>query len=730
MHRPIAPLFALVLSLSFLPNLLPNLSPAAAAVVTCPSPTIDDLQQRFSQLVNGINQKTGGESLGEFQDLLSQVRSSSNAALRASFLEQVLDGEFPGISVIPLRSLQQAVELEQLGPDRNKPQTDRFIAFVNDLSKIAQSLPAGHSFTKARSLVKLANYAILLGQPQLAPPLLQSAELAATGVQGDVYRGRVLAQVAWGQGIANQPNAAKTLAQASQLYAKPPVKSRSQQLALDIGIAAASLGDEALAQDWIKTINNDSDVYIRQTLVRSALRRKNGPAAMALARRITLPGNQSESLAEISEFYARNASPVTARGILTQAWGKWGNTTENSAPYNLINAAARLGYFDLAIAWVKQPRSNGPSPITHSLILSLAKAQQPEKAGEILDLYLKQIQASPDSGWRSFEVSSWANAAHRAGLLSRVADRWSDLPSSVTAVLLGESFATNYAKQSSIATAMTWTEKLNDRPVDSPFPSKILAVTALADYAYAQQQPAQAQAMLTQLEAQIEPYIQRLKKEGQAIVYVRSEAYTRLARVYGKAGQKAQASRLILMAVKANPDLGNPEFAQPSDNPYSLTMEAQLYDLAYEASQAIAFPEIRLSWMYGAASALAKTKQLEPARAILKQPTIVGFMRADLLLTIAAQEQGKEAIATLQQALTAAQAIPGAESEFDRLGRDGSTIIPLETDRGSTVISVAVGYAKAGQVSQAKAIVAKLKDAENRQDGARLIQEALAQKCS
>jgi hypothetical protein len=240
------------------PPLLPS-SPIvqAAQAATCPnpSPTIGDLEQRFSRFRNEINQKSGGESLTDFQDLLSQVRSSSNPALRASFLEQVI-GESLGVSAMPLRSLQQAVELDQSGPTRNKPQADRFIAFTQELSKIAQSLPPGHSVTKARSLAQLADYAILLGQPQLAPPLLQSAELAAAGVQGDVLRGRTLAQVARVQAIANQPNATKTLALAVQLYAKPPAKDRSPQLALDLGIAAAAVGGEPLALEWIKVVTN------------------------------------------------------------------------------------------------------------------------------------------------------------------------------------------------------------------------------------------------------------------------------------------------------------------------------------------------------------------------------------------------------------------------------------------------------------------------------------------
>ncbi len=731
MHRPFAPLLALALSLS--PTILPSLPPARAAT-TCqnPSPQTIDLEQRFSRFSNGIDQKSGAESLAEFQDLLTQVRSSSNPALRASFLEQVAIGGAPGISTIPLRSLQQALELDQSGPDRNKPQTDRFIAFTQELSKIAQSLPVGHSFTKTRSLAQLADYAILLGQPQLAPPLLQSAELAAAGVQGDVLRGLALARVARVQAIANLPNAPKNLAQAAQLYAKPPAKDRSRPLALDLGIAAATIGGEPLAQEWINVMTfggreNGYAAPIYQALVRSALRRNQGPAALAIARRITVPLHQAESLGEISEFYARNASPVTAKTVLTQAWKKWGNTKEASAQHAVINSAALSGYFDEAIAWIKQTPADSPKPITHRLILSLAKAQQPEKAGQMLDLYLKNIQTFTDSTWQISEFSSWAIAARRARLLNWAADRWTTLPGEAMVALQRDSFATNYAKQTSIATAAAWTDTLTDRPTNSPFPSKILAVTGLADYAYAEKQPAQAQALLTKLEAQIEPYIQRLKKDGQSIGPIQSEAYARIAQVYGKAGQKAEARRLLQLAIKANPELGNPQFAQPTDNPYSLMMEAKLFDLADEAAEAMVTPETRLQWMYGKAIAQAKINQLEPARQLLKQANIAGIWRTDLLLAIAAQQKGQAAKATLQQALTAARTIGGAESEFDRLGAEGGTVIPLETDRGSVVISVAVAHARLGFVAEAKAIVAQLKDAENRKDGASLIQAALTE---
>jgi hypothetical protein len=731
MHRPIAPLLSLIFSLSLIPSLLPSLPfTQAAQAATCPNPgsRISDLEQRIGQIRTELNQQNPREALRILQEVLPQVRSSSDAVLRATLLQQLLIIEPVGIQPSPLQSLQQALELDLSGADRGASNPKLFIDLIADLGPIAKSLPQGHSFTKVRSLVQLANYTIHLGQPQLATPLLQAAEPAAqTGVQGDFFRSRALAQVARGQAIANQPNAKKTLDQAVKLYASLPAKDQSQQLALDLGIAAASFGDEALAQPWSKLLPKETAAYISQTWVRSALRNRKHQAAVAIARRITSPIHQAESLGEISEFYARNASPVTGRAVLSQAWT---TIKDDNIREQLVNAAGRSGYFDLAIDWSKQIQSSNPSALFQTLILTLAKAQQPENASQVLDRYLQQIPISVTSNWQSFEYFSWANTARRARLLGWVADRWTSLPQDVTAALTVESFATDYAQQTSIATASTWTEKLADRPENSPFPSKILAVTALADYAYAQQKPAQAQALLTQLEAQIKPYIQRLKKDGQSIGPIQSEAYARIARVYGKAGQMVQARRLIQLAIKANPDLGNPQAAQPSDNPYSLMMEAKLFGLAYEVAQSIASPETRLSWMDGAAIALAKTKQLEQAQQLLKQPNIVGFMRVNLLLTIAAQQQGNGAIETLNQALTAAKTIPGAESEFDHLGAEGGTVIPMETDRGSAVIAVAVAYAKAGRVDQAKAIVAQLKDAENRQDGTRLIQAAVAGGCN
>ncbi len=728
----IAPPLSLGLSLALLPTPWASASTTQAArtTTTCPTPslTIGDLEQRISRMGSEINQKGPREALRQLQELLPQVSSSSNAALRASLLEQLLN-EPLGLQPMPLRELQQALELDLSGPDRGASQAQLFISFIKDLSQTAQGLPAGHSLTKVRALVQLADYAISLGQPQLAPPLLQAAETAAqTGVQGDAFRVLAWAEVARGQAIANLPNARINLGQAGRLYDQLPVKSRSQKLALHIGLAAASLGDEPLTQSWLKAVNDSGLAnYINQTLVQGAIRNRNHTQALGIARRITDPALQAQSLGEVSEFYARNASPVTGRAVLTQAWSQ---TKAVATQQQFVNAATQAGYLDLAIDWNQQIRSDSPGATFPTLILALAKAQQPEKAGPLLERYLQQIQTSVDSSWQISEITNWGNTVRRSGMLSWLADRWSTVPQSVTANIPVADLVVAYAQQTSIAKAATWTEKLTGQGMLSPLPSKFLAVTALADYAYRQQQPAQVQALLSKLESEIEPYIERLRKDGQMVEPIRSEAYGRLAVAYGKAGQMSQARRLLQLAMAANPDLGNPQVAQPSDNPYSLMMEAKLFGLAYEAAQLIK-TDYRLTWMYEPAIALVQANQFEPAKKLLTDSNLKGGMRVRLLLAIAGQPQTdhKTAQTMLQDALKEARSIPGAESEFDRLGAEGGTVIPMETDRGSVVISVAVAYAKRGQLEQARAIVASLKDEENRRDGMRLIQEAQKPSC-
>ena len=94
--------------------------------------------------------------------------------------------------------------------------------------------------------------------------------------------------------------------------------------------------------------------------------------------------------------------------------------------------------------------------------------------------------------------------------------------------------------------------------------------------------------------------------------------------------------------------------------------------------------------------------------------------KTQLLLAIARRyaelKQSQKALPILAQAFQIAQTIPGDESEFDRLGTDGSTVIPIETDRGSLTEAIAVQYAQLNRMTEALKVANTLKEKSTREE--------------
>jgi hypothetical protein len=129
-------------------------------------------------------------------------------------------------------------------------------------------------------------------------------------------------------------------------------------------------------------------------------------------------------------------------------------------------------------------------------------------------------------------------------------------------------------------------------------------------------------------------------------------------------------------------------------------------------------PEKRFQRLQTVAFMALAQNRFDIATAIVPQSTVANG-QTQLLLAIAQRytdlKQSDKALPFLAEAFKVAQTIPGDESQFDRLGAEGGTVIEMENDRGSLIEAIAVQYARMKQPTQAVKVANTLQDQKTRE---------------
>jgi hypothetical protein len=170
--------------------------------------------------------------------------------------------------------------------------------------------------------------------------------------------------------------------------------------------------------------------------------------------------------------------------------------------------------------------------------------------------------------------------------------------------------------------------------------------------------------------------------------------------------------------------MSDPAIAQHVDNPFALFIEARQPIGALQIAQGTQNPNLREGRLQAVTSILLNQNRFDLVLPIVTQITPAN-RKTQLLLAIAQRyrelRQPDKALPILAQAFEVAQTIPGDESQFDRLGADGSTVIDMSDDRGSLLEAIAVQYHRLRQPTQALKVANTLQDKQTREQALQLI---------
>jgi tetratricopeptide (TPR) repeat protein len=198
---------------------------------------------------------------------------------------------------------------------------------------------------------------------------------------------------------------------------------------------------------------------------------------------------------------------------------------------------------------------------------------------------------------------------------------------------------------------------------------------------------------------------------------IKPNAFTAIAVVYSQTGQTDLMRQLLQQVSQLDPSITDPSFGGPIDQSFAVFMDAQQYVGALQLAQATAESDVRQSRLQMSATALLQQDRFDLALPVVDQLTQVGG-KTQLLLAIAQRygelQQVDAALPILDRAFQFAQTIPGDESQVDRLGAEGGTIIDRTDDRGSMLEAIALQYAQLGQGDRARQVVNQLQDARLR----------------
>lgn len=701
---------------------------AIAATCNVDMPLENQAITLLDQARSALDNKDEEIALRSLQEALPLILQLNNKRAQADIIEQWLLATNEGYPISRFQRLIQQSNVQQ--------QPAQIQSLLDQLLQIANRLTAETSFVKTRGLSAIAHHYATLNQPQTAERTLNQARQAARFIQGPLFKANALIDVAEGySAIAKTQTAQVVLAQVEQaLRQVPPNTSEPIQLTIWPRVATtyAQIGNYAQANRIVARLpkNSEPQSVAQRGIAQTYITAGRLDIAHQLTQTIAAPSQKIPALAQLAVAYNKAQQSEKANILLQQAVQLAQSQTVARDPIlqefvfkGLVESHLQMGQRDEALRLAQTFLKTAQAEALKSVISAYAQAGEKSSVERLLSERLSAIRANPNDWEQNLELPGLLQMAVDTQQFNWISKQWSE----ISGIGYGfqdwqvEKLAKAYAQTGQYQPAVEW---VNQLPIDNRYLLKIKLLSAIAQVAHNSGETAQANQLLQQALETIDPmviaYQKQIDREGGDISdlqRLKPQSLALIAVVYAQMNQAEKASQLLEQAIALDVNMSDPSYATPADNPFAFFTNAEQYVGALQLALGTPYPEVRESRLQTSAMGLLKQNRFDLVLPIAEQLT--GADRQTQLLLAIAQRYGElqqveKALPLLAKAFEVAKTVPGEESQVDRLGTDGATVIEKDNDRGSLLQAIAIQYARFNQSAQAMKVVNALQEPQTR----------------
>jgi len=726
---------ALLLSVLAVTTLETTLNPAyfalaqpLAVAATCnPSTSSQDrLAITLDQARFALEQSNQAEALQSLQTALAIAVQIPDTRLQADFLQQWLLDANEGYPTTRWQRLTQNLDQQAQSPQL-QPTLEQFL-------QIANRLTTGHSYVKTRSLAAIARYHIALepGQNQQSVQVLEQARQASRFIRGDIFTANALIDIAETYALMGDTTSALVVLTQVEGAVEQIPSNTSEGLKRVIlqrmATTYAQIGDFANAEELAARLPAQSEIQsvALRGIVEGYITAGNLTQAETSAQSIPAITQRIQAFEKLAIAYHNANQSDKAEQWMSQA-RQLATTTSLSTPEftyrNLVETYLQLGRRDEALQLAQASFNSPPPDLIKAVMLAFSQAGQNDMVESWLSERLSDIEMVPDSWEQRLYLQDLFQLAIATQQFEWVGKEWNR----IAAIDYGPQdwqvveLATAYAAAGHHVEAAEWAQQLPlaNRPV---LRVRLLAAIALTAHQAGQTSWANEllQQTLQSVESLTTSYQRQFPEDLTQSALIKPSALTA-----SQTGQTDLMRPLLQQVSQLDPSITDPSFGGPIDHPFAVFMDAKQYVGALQLAQATPDSDVRQSRLQTSATALLQQDRFDLALPVVDQLTQASG-KTQLLLAIAQRygdlQRVDAALPILDQAFQFAQTIPGEESQVDRLGAEGGTIIDRTDDRGSMLEAIALQYAQFGQGDRARQVINQLQEARLREQVMRSIQ--------
>lgn len=611
--------------------------------------------------------------------------------------------------------------LIHLNQQLNSPQ--KSLVLLNQFRTLIEQIPSTNNYEITRAYVAIARQYAALNQSQTALMLLSRSRQLESTIKAPHERAIALIEIAEGFAELSQTQAVQTTL--IQVERTIPQIQAEEWTRLDVqkrtAILYARIGKDAKSQQILQQLRNFPDSYApaQSGIVDVYIQNRKLVDAEKLAQAIARPQPKLFALTKIAIAYQNNPSKSNQlfRQALTFARSHSDVSLKDSLLQTLVIAHLQVGQLEQALQ-ITRSLKFPHSPTLRAVIEAYYKAGKSTQARQLLSQELAAIKAVSNTWEQRIRLSDLIRTAVAIEQFDWIRQEWATISTIDNGLQDWQviQIATTYAKTGKYAQAANWVRQLplNNRPA-----TDIKALSAIALVAHHRGNTNFANQLLEQALRSTEAMDKVIGNDPSSLSHFKSIALASIAVVYSQMQQPEKMRQILQQVVAFSEKIDDPTIAIPIDHPFTQFSEAQQFVGALQIAEGTAFPDVKQSRLQTSALGLLTINRLDLALPIVDRITSPNG-KTQLLLAIAQRyaelNQAQKALPILAQAFQVAQTILGDESEFDRLGTDGSTVIPIDADRGSLTEAIAVQYARLNQMTEALKVANTLKEQSTREE--------------
>jgi hypothetical protein len=692
---------------------------AQSAPITCnPNELLESklaaLTNQAREALDRQNAETASTALQEAITIALQVKNTPfQADIIQSWLIEPYNG-FPTLRII------------QLNQQLKSPQKSR--ALLDQLLTLTNRLPSANSADKTRAFIAIARQYAALGQPRIANNLMARSRQIEPQIKAPDLRAIALIEMAEAYAELSQPQVAQTILTQVEKVVPQLAVEESNRIVERAAVTYARIGNYPKAQQTLQRLSKVPEAFAntQEGIVQAYLINGRLADAEKLAQSIPATPQKVSALAKVAIAYRKTPNQSTAlfRQATTLAQSVEDPYQKDTLLQKLVEAYVQADQLDAALQLAKSVK-NLRNDTLKSVVVAHQKAGKTAQAKVLLSEQLVAIKALNDSWEQRGQVWAVIEIAIAVNQFDWIREEWAQISSIDYGLMDWQiiQIAKAYAQTGQQSQAVEWVRKLplENRPLE-----QIKALSAISLVTTQAGNSTLANQMLEQALQTIDPldkaYQERINREGGDLFSLnrfKPTALASIAVVYSQMQQPEKTRQILQQVVAFSSKIDDPSVASATDNPFAQFVEAKQYLGALQIAEGTAFPDVKKARLQTSALGLLTLNRFDLVQPIANQTT-EPVSKTQLLLAIAQRyaelNQSQKAFPYLAQAFRVAQTIPGEESQFDHLGPDGGTVIPIETDRGSLLEAIAIQYARLNQMSEAMKVANTLKEKATRDE--------------